>query len=182
MSARTFAAGVVFALAALAAAGSPARADDAPRAERRENAPAFRARPVDGAAFDLAAARAHGPVLVDFWATWCKPCLASLPAVRALHERWAERGLTVVGVSIDGPRNFARVRPFAQRLGLGYPIVLDEDGSLQQRFRVGAVPTSVLIDADGRIVRVHTGWAPGEDRALEAEVERLIGAPVDSAR
>ncbi len=182
MSVRRFAAGAALVLAALATAGPAARAEDASRAARPETAPAFRARTVDGKSFELAAALAQGPVLVDFWATWCKPCLASLPAVRALHERWAARGLTVVGVSIDGPRNFARVRPFVQRLGLGYPIVLDEDGSLQQRFRVSAVPTSVLIGADGRIVRVHTGWAPGEERSLEAEVARLLAAPGDSAR
>jgi peroxiredoxin len=162
---------------------SPATGAEPPRLVRDARAPVVRARAVDGRAVDLQAALERGPVLVDFWATWCRPCLASLPSVQALHERWRERGLTVIGVSIDGPRNFARVRPFAQRLGLGYPIVIDEDGSLQQRFRVSAVPTSVLIEPGGRIARVHTGWAPGEDAALEAEVERLLSpAAADSVR
>lgn len=163
--------------------GAAAAHAEAPALVGPERAPTFRARAVDGRVVDLSRALAEGPVLVDFWATWCKPCLASLPSVQALHERWQARGLTVIGVSIDGPRNFARVRPFARRLGLGYPIVLDEDGSLQQRFRVSAVPTSVLIAPGGRIVRVHAGWSPGEDAALEAAVEALLaGAPADSAR
>lgn len=130
--------------------------------------PAFRARAVDGRAVDVEAMLARGPVLVDFWATWCRPCVSSLPALERAAARWAPRGLSVVGVSIDGPRNFARVRPFAQRLGLTFPIVLDETGELQQRFRITAVPTSVLIAADGRVAWTHTGWLPGDDAALEA--------------
>ena len=82
--------------------------------------------------------------------------------------------LTVIGVSVDGPRNFPKVRPMAQRLGIGYPIVLDEDGSLQQRYQARAVPTSVLISPEGRIVRVTRGWRPGETRDLESAIHALL--------
>jgi cytochrome c biogenesis protein CcmG/thiol:disulfide interchange protein DsbE len=115
-----------------------------------------------------------GPVLLDFWATWCKPCAASLPELQAMHETYADRGLTVVGVSIDGPRNFSKVRPFVARTGLTYPIVLDHDGRLQRDFHVTAVPTAVLIDRTGAIVRVRQGYRPGEDRNLAAEIEALL--------
>ena len=133
-------------------------------------------RAVDGTRLDLEAKLAQGPVLLDFWATWCRPCERSLPATQRLHERLRERGLTVVGISVDGPRNWARVRPFASRLGLTFPIVVDEDGSLAKRFRVAGVPATVLIAPDGRIVRAHTGWVPGEDDSLEAAVSALLGA------
>jgi len=62
----------------------------------------------------------------------------------------------------------------ARRLGIGYPIVLDEDGSLQQRFQVRAVPTSVLISTEGRMIRVTQGWRPGETRDLEAAIEVML--------
>lgn len=62
----------------------------------------------------------------------------------------------------------------AHRLGLGYPIVLDEDGSLQQRFQVRAVPTSVLISTEGRVVHVAQGWRPGETGKLEQAIEALL--------
>lgn len=127
-----------------------------------------------GQTLDLEELRARGPVLLDFWATWCKPCLAALPELDALHRRLSDRGLTVIGVSVDGPRNFSKVRPMAQRLGLGFPIVLDEDGSLQQRYQARAVPTSVLISTEGRMVLVKQGWRPGETEELRVAIEALL--------
>lgn len=170
----------------LACAASPA--NHAFAAEMRDPLDALRAsapnvtlRRAGGGKLELAALRERGPVLLDFWATWCKPCVASLPELEALHRRFGGRGLTVVGVSIDGPRNFAKVRPFASRLGLTYPIALDEDGGLQRAFHVLAVPTSILIGRDGAILAVHQGYRPGEGAQLAAEVERALGVAADSA-
>jgi len=168
--------GLVLACALLGAPPAPADVLDGTRPQ----APAFRVKSVTGETLALESLLEKGPVLVDFWATWCKPCLASLPEMQSLHERFADAGLTVIGVSIDGPRNFAKVRPFARRLGLDYAIVLDEDGSLQRRFQVQAIPLTVLVGSDGRIAHVVQGFRPGEGEALEAMVRALLepeGAP-----
>jgi peroxiredoxin len=140
----------------------------------RPLAPDFRVKSVTGETLRLAPLLAKGPVLLDFWATWCKPCLASLPEIQSMHARYGDAGLTVIGVSIDGPRNFAKVRPFARRLGLEYPIVLDEDGSLQRSYQVQAIPTAILIGADGRVTRVMQGFRPGESEALEEAVRAAL--------
>jgi peroxiredoxin len=134
-------------------------------------------RTLTGERLSLSAALARGPVVLDFWATWCRPCEQSLPALERLHRRLAARGVTVVAVSIDGPRNWARVRPHAARLGLTMPVVVDEDGSLARQHRVQAVPTSVLLGRDGRVVRVHSGFHPAEEDSLARAVEALL-APV----
>ncbi len=154
---------------------APLGADPAPFAGRS-------LRTVSGAAIALDDSLAKGPVLLDFWATWCRPCEHSLPAVQRLHERFRERGVSVVGVSIDGPRNWARVRPFAARLGLGFPIVIDEDGALARRFRVQAVPTSVLISASGQVVRTHSGFHPAEEDSLRTALEALLADVRQEAR
>ena len=148
---------------------------------RAAEAPAFHVRSVSGEMLDLDRLRAHGPVLVDFWATWCKPCLEEIPELQRLHRTYSARGLTVIGISVDGPRNFARVRPFASKLGITYPIALDADGSLSQRFAVRAMPTTVLIDRSGAMVRVTEGYHPGEIGSLEAAVRTLLAARADSA-
>jgi peroxiredoxin len=155
---------------------APARGAEAPSllAGNRSVAPGFKLRTIGGEIVELGTLRSRGPVLLDFWATWCKPCLASLPEIEALHRRLSARGVTVVGVSIDGPRNFVKVRPFASRLGLSYPIVLDEDGRMQQSYRVVAVPTSFVIDRAGTIRKVHQGYRPGDTAALEAAIEELL--------
>lgn len=162
------------------AGSASAESTDAPA--RRAIAPSFRVRSLAAEKLELERLRAKGPVLLDFWATWCRPCVASLPEIEALHRRFAARGLTVIGVSIDGPRNFAKVRPFASRLGLTFPIVLDEDGSLQEGFRVLAAPTSILVARDGTILRVRQGFLPGESAALASAIEEALGpAPGDSS-
>jgi peroxiredoxin len=174
------AAAAVLILASLGSAATPARGESPAPAARGETpapvAPGFRVRALDGAWIELDRLRRDGPVLIDFWATWCKPCVAALPEIEALHRRLGPRGLTVLGVSVDGPRNHARVRPFANRLGLTFPLVLDGDGDLQQRFQVRAVPTTVLVDRSGAIVHVRQGWRPGETEALERAAEALLPA------
>jgi peroxiredoxin len=150
-------------------------------AGNRAMAPNFKVRTLEGQKLELSELRTHGPVLVDFWATWCKPCVASLPEIEDLHRRYSGRGLRVIGVSIDGPRNFAKVRPFVSRTGLTYPIVLDEKGDLQESFRVVAVPTSFLIGRDGTITRVQQGYRPGEITALGEAIEAQIGPATSPA-
>ncbi len=167
MIGRTFAASIL--IAAAVGSWSPLQAADKGPFSGRS------LRSVTGATIALDDSLAKGPVLLDFWATWCRPCEHSLPALERLHQRARERGISVVGVSIDGPRNWARVRPFAARLGLTFPIVIDEDGSLARRFKVQAVPTSVLIAQDGRIVRTHSGFHPAEEDSLRAAVDALLG-------
>jgi len=137
-------------------------------------APAFRAVDEEGRAIELAELLGRGPVLLDFWSTWCKPCAIAMPEIEAIHREFSPKGLTVVGISIDGPRNHAKVRPFVARLGLTYPIVVDADGSLQQRFQVRAVPTAVLIDTSGVIVRTNQGYRPGDEDALRDAIRALI--------
>jgi peroxiredoxin len=163
------------ALAALALTLLPA----APRAEgptpARAKAPGFSARSVTGERLELAALLARGPVVLDFWATWCKPCLMSLPELERLHRRYAGRGVTVIGVSVDGPRNHAKVRPFAHRLGLGFPVVLDTDERLQALYQVRAVPTTVLIGRDGTLLHHAQGFLPGDTERLEAAVVAALG-------
>ena len=144
-------------------------------------APDFRVRSVTGETLELSVLRSRGLVLIDFWATWCQPCLAALPEIESLHRRYASRGLAVVGISIDGPRNYAKVRPFGARLGLTFPIVLDPEGRLQESFGVIAVPTSILVDSSGTVVLATQGYRPGEGARLGAAIERLLGpVPADA--
>jgi thiol-disulfide isomerase/thioredoxin len=158
-----------------------ATADPVQRAlETPRLAAPFHLRTLDGRRLDLATLTAHGPVVLDFWATWCKPCVASMPELSALARRYAARGVSVLGISIDGPRNFARVRPFVNKLGLSYANAIDEDGALQERFQIAAVPTTLVIGSDRRVMRVITGYQGGPLREVEDALNALL--PPDSTR
>lgn len=158
------------ALIALAIAASPGHVAPAP-------APRFELRALDGTVLDLDRLRRQGPVLLDFWATWCKPCQQAIPELEAIHRDLAPRGVTVVGISADSPRSLSKVRPFVSRMRVTYPIAIDEDGAVQQSYQVRALPTTVLVDTAGTIVHVAQGFRPGEGAKLRERIEALLPAP-----
>ena len=113
-------------------------------------------------------------VLIDFWATWCAPCRKSMPELQALQRKYASRGFTVLGISIDeGAAN--KVKRFVTSRKFTYPIAVDRDSSpAWEAFRVKAVPAAFLLDRDGLIVAQWTG-APPDFSALEQRIEALLG-------
>ncbi len=112
-------------------------------------------------------------LLIDFWATWCVPCVASMPDMQKLHDKYAGKGFSVVGVSIDedGPR---KVRPFLAKRKFTYPILLDTDKKAPawKAFGVHAIPAIFLIDRDGRIVQQWTGKP--DKKEIEKAVSVLL--------
>ena len=113
-------------------------------------------------------------VLVDFWATWCVPCRKSMPELQALHDRYAARGFTVVGVSIDEPKSAEKVRKFVASKNITYPIAIDSPkASAWERYRVKAVPSAFLVDGVGRILAQWTG-AAAHASELEERLQALL--------
>jgi peroxiredoxin/YHS domain-containing protein len=112
-------------------------------------------------------------VLLDFWATWCAPCRKSMPELQAMHEKYAERGVSIVGVSID-EGGAAKVKKFVASKKFTYPIAVDSgQDPAWNAFRVKAIPAAYLIDQQGRIVAQWTG-APADARQLEEKLEELL--------
>jgi thiol-disulfide isomerase/thioredoxin len=112
--------------------------------------------------------------VIDFWATWCKPCIKSIPKFVEMNEKLAPQGVSFIGISVDGPRNLSKVKPFAKSLGINYPVLLDTDNSLMARLRVQAVPTLLIVNSDDEVVYFHEGYSPGEEKMIEAEIIKLL--------
>ena len=108
-------------------------------------------------------------VLLDFWATWCAPCRKSMPELQALHQRYAEQGFMVLGVSIDDAKSRKKVQSYVTSKKITYPIALDSEKSpTWERFKVKAVPAAFLVDAKGQVVARWNGITDA------AEVERKV--------
>ena len=129
---------------------------------------------LDGETVILSSYLGQGPVLFDFWAIWCKPCLQALPALDALHAELGPRGLQVVGINEDGPRNAPKVKPFMQTNDYGFPVLLDLNREAQRRLQVAALPTTLLLDADGNVLHTSFGYRPGEFDKLRPLIESLL--------
>jgi thiol-disulfide isomerase/thioredoxin len=110
-------------------------------------------------------------VILDFWATWCPPCKAEIPGFIELQKEYGEKGLVVVGVSLDeeGP---AVVKPFMQQFGVNYPIVMGDQKIAQDFGGVRVIPTTFVIDKSGNIVAKHVGYSPKE--TFEKEITPLL--------
>ncbi len=105
-------------------------------------------------------------VVLDFWATWCGPCKIEIPWLMEFQRKYKDRGFTVVGVSMDD--GWHVVKPFVEEFRMNYPVVLGTDEAAQAFGGVEVLPTTFIIDKQGRIVETHQGLV-GKD-----EMERVI--------
>lgn len=135
----------------------------------------FRLRTVEGKMFALEEALEKGPVILDFWATWCAPCKIALPRWEELAERYAEHGVQLVTVSQDDPRSQPKILPYLRSQGFEFPALLDGDKQVGRRFRVNSLPTTFLIASDGTILSHHVGYREGDEHAVEAELREHLG-------
>jgi thiol-disulfide isomerase/thioredoxin len=138
-----------------------------------ELAPDFTLEDLRGEVVTLSEVLADGPVILDFWATWCKPCNKALPKLQKLADKYEGR-VQVITISIDDPRSRAKIAPTVRSMGVQLPVLLDGDKTVASLYRVASVPSTFLIAQDGRIAAVHSGYRDGEIRVLESELNQLL--------
>ena len=152
-------------------------ADDAralianPRRGREHYAPDFSVTALDGQPISLETLKGK-IVLIDFWASWCGPCVRALPSVRKVQKDHARDPLVVVGISAD--REESAWKSFMSKNGMVWPQHWDRNGDLRRLFDVKAIPTYVLLDADGIELMRVSGSGFHEARNLSAEIDRQI--------
>ncbi len=112
--------------------------------------------------------------VIDFWATWCKPCIKSIPKLVEMSKEFESEGVNFVGISIDSPRNQAKVKPFVRSLGVDYPVLLDTNSEVMGRLGVQAVPSLLIINQDDEIVYFHEGYKPGEEVEIREKILSLL--------
>jgi thiol-disulfide isomerase/thioredoxin len=130
---------------------------------------------LDGSKVELSQLRVAGkPMIVSFWATWCKPCINELNAMAEHYEDLVEEtGVTLVAVSIDDSRTSPKVAPFVSGQGWDYTVVLDPNSDLRRAMGVNNVPHTFLLNGAGEVVWQANKYVPGEEEVLVAEVRKL---------
>jgi peroxiredoxin len=114
------------------------------------------------------------PVLLNLWATWCAPCRRETPYLQTLHERYRDRGLRVVGVTVDTRGAASAVRDFLDEFGVTYTILEDPDMVSMDRYAVIGLPATFLLDREGVIRHVVTGPVAEGNRSFHDALERLL--------
>jgi peroxiredoxin len=141
-------------------------------------APPYSAATLEGDTISLAGLEGK-VVLLNIWATWCKPCVREMPALQRLHERLGPRGLEVVAVSVDTyvpaiRAGGADIRGFADELGLTFTILHDPDGRIERLFRATGLPVTVVIDREGRIRERVFGAREWDEPQHASAIEKLL--------
>jgi len=139
----------------------------------------FTARDLDGKKVQLKTFLASGPVLLDFWALWCVPCLKEMPQLQKLAEQYRKPGLTVIAVNQDSPSDQSKIKPFIKQKRYDFVVVLDEDKDLAKQFNVNILPTTLLLDQSGKVVYSHTGYKPGDEAKLAEQISKLFASGSD---
>lgn len=164
--------------AAPAESNEPKETKDAKESEKGltlgAKAPEFTLPDLDGKKVTLSDRLERGPVLIDFWALWCKPCLQSLPGTDKFLEKYGKRGLSVLAVNTDSPRTVAKVKAYVKSNGFGFDVLSDPNGTMQRLYRFYRIPQTFLIASDGTIAFSQLGYSPGSEERLAKEIEKLL--------
>ena len=152
------------ALALLASTASPALAP-------ASAAPDFTLHAMDGPNLHLKDQRGR-VVMVNFWATWCGPCRQEMPQLNRLFEKYRASGFVLLGVNVDD--DTSKAREVAAKLGVTFPVLLDTDKTVSKLYDLTTMPSTVIIDRDGKVRYVHRGYLTGYEDNYEKQIRELL--------
>jgi len=168
-------AGLLFALFAAACSASNATPATEASPASGNRPPDFELAALNGGRVRLSDHLGKEVVLLDFWATYCEPCLLSMPSLDELYRKERARGFLVLGISLDEASSAARVRSEVQKLGVTFPILLDQETRVVALYNPRATaPYSVLIGRDGSVIRRQEGYTPADHDELERAVDAAL--------
>lgn len=114
------------------------------------------------------------PIIISFWATWCKPCIQELLTISEEYDEWVkETGVKLIAISIDDARNAPKVAPFVQGKGWEYEVYIDENSDFKRAMSVNNVPHTFLLNGKNEIVWNHNSYTPGDEEELHELVKKL---------
>ncbi len=136
--------------------------------------PDFSLKKIDGTQFSISEVLGKKVIVIDFWATWCKPCKKLLKKLDGLHRDFSEH-IVVLAISTDESSSFARVESFVKSRGYSFTVLHDPDSSVSGIFNpAGTIPYTMIVDLNKKIVFTHSGYIPGFEKELREKIVGLI--------
>jgi len=129
---------------------------------------------IDGKKVNLKQYLDNGPVLINFWATWCGPCKKEMLHLDRLSKTYKKNKLTILSISIDTQRSLSEVKRFVRSKRYEFEVFLDPNQQIFKKLNGNIMPTNVLIDKTGKIVWMHYGYMPGDEKIMEQQISQLV--------
>jgi len=144
-------------------------------ADNKRTLPVENVKSLDGKIVSTSTFQNDGnPIIISFWATWCKPCVYELNTIAEVYEDWQEEtGVKLIAISVDNSRTSGGVMPMVNGKDWDYEVYLDENGDFKRAMGVNVVPHTFLIDGDGNVVWQHTSFTEGSELELIDLVRKL---------
>ena len=138
--------------------------------------PNIEVKTLDGSKFNITKIENEGsPMVISFWATWCKPCKKELNNIAEVYDYWQdETNVKVIAISIDDSRSMSKVNPYVNASDWDYEVYLDINSDLKRAMGVSTVPHTFLLNAKKEIVWQHKGYIDGDENELYKEIKKLV--------
>ena len=135
-------------------------------------APNFKLESMGGDYVQLSNYLGKGPVLISFWATWCKPCAEELS--KKIYKEFEPKGLKIIAISTDNEKTVSKVKPFVKSRAYPFEILLDPNSEVARKYYAYNIPYSVLLDKNGTIVYSHLGYMKGDELTVKNKLEEIF--------
>jgi peroxiredoxin len=134
----------------------------------------FKLESIEGKQIELSDLIGKGPILINFWATWCKPCVEEMTELNKIYEEMKDKGFTLLAISIDNEKTIAKVKPFIKSRGYNFTVLFDKNSDVARKYYAQQIPYSILIDKMGKIIYTHTGFMKGDEKKLKEKIVSLF--------
>ena len=137
--------------------------------------PSVEVKALDGGNINIQEIENSGkPIVISFWATWCKPCKKELNAIAEVYEEWQdETGVKLIAISIDDTRSMSKVMPYVNASDWDYEVYLDPNGDLKRAMGISTVPHTFLLNGKNEIVWQHKGYVDGDEDELLEQIKKI---------
>jgi len=140
----------------------------------QEKVPNLRLKMLNGKYAKLYDFLKDGPMILDFWATWCEPCKKQMKFLNKFHNHFEDTGFKVLTINTDTPKSISKVKSYIRTKGFDFNVAVDPNSQVKNKLKIKLMPTTLIIDTDGSIVYRHQGYLPGDERDVMHALTDLL--------